>query len=196
MSDVKFLEGPGSDKDTKKTNKTLSYIIEGAILVLALLLGLMIRWSWLETAIVTSDSMLPTLKRDDRLLVDHRTALRGTWRRGDIVIFEPPDSWEDQGETYIKRVIGLPGETVGIRGNTVFINGRQLQEPYIKADPEARVAGAITLKPGHYWVMGDNRGNSFDSRSGGPLPTSSIRGRVTYRLGPLGRTGRLAKPDY
>ncbi|MDF2439367.1 MAG: Signal peptidase peptidase, partial [Abditibacteriota bacterium] len=118
MSDVKFLDGPGTgdghssseaghaDSPNTKApkNKTLTIIIEGTIVLLACVLGLVIRLAVYETAIVTSDSMLPTLKRSDRLLVDHRSSLHGQWERGDIVIFEPPTSWQDENmvDSYIK----------------------------------------------------------------------------------------------
>jgi signal peptidase I len=198
MSDVKFIEGPESDHASggNKGNKTLTYAIEGAILVLALLLGLLIRFGVYETAIVTSDSMRPTLARNDRLLIDHRNSLHGKWQRGDMVIFEPPSSWSDESDTYIKRIVGLPGETVEIRGGQVWINGRQLQENYINGAPEPEHLQPFQLPPGQYWVMGDNRNNSFDSRRAGPLPDASILGRAVYRLGPLGRTGGLPAPSY
>lgn len=202
MSDVKFIEGPGSEGASNLSakapkNKTLSYAIEGAILVLALVLGLMIRLGVYETAIVTSDSMLPALERGDRLLIDHRSSLRGQWKRGDIVIFEPPAAWSDETDTYIKRVIGLPGETVQVLYGQVKINNKPLTETYRKDAPQADDSTLpVTLKSGEYWVMGDNRENSFDSRRGGPLPEAVISGRAVYRLGPFGRSGGMNAPKY
>jgi signal peptidase I len=203
MGDIKFLDGPGAEPENAagsgtapKTNKTLTCAIEAAILVLALMLGLFIRFYVYETAIVTSDSMLPTLKRNDRLLVDHRQSLRGRWQRGDVVIFEPPETWEDAGDTFVKRIIGLPGETVEIRGSEVLVNNQVLKEDYLLDTPEPQIMPPLLLPPGQYWVMGDNRNNSADSRRSGPLPEAALRGRVVYLLGPFGRTGGLPAAKY
>lgn len=200
MSVVKFIGAPEADDkagpSTPKApkNKTLTYIIEGAIVLLACVLGLVIRLAVYETAIVTSDSMLPALARSDRLLVDHRSSLSGKWKRGDIIIFEPPVSWQDENltDSYIKRVVGLPGETVQVLYGRVLINNKPLAEPYRKdAAREDDSTLPVMLARGQYWVMGDNRENSFDSRMAGPLPNEAINGRAVYRLGPFGRTGSL-----
>jgi signal peptidase I len=181
----------------KNKPSTLTYIIEGAILVLALLLGLAIREGVYETSIVISRSMEPTLLVGDRLLIDHRTSLHGGWRRGDIVLFVPPASWQDeQQESYLKRVIGLPGETIETGPAGVTINGQALREEYTISAPPDESPIRITLGAGQYFMMGDNRANSADSRKYGPVSDVDIRGRALWRLGPLGRTGKLPKPSY
>jgi signal peptidase I len=206
MSGVTFLDGPNSESEpngsssksgqTAPANKRIGCLIEGVILVMAVALGLLIRFGWLETAIVTSDSMLPTLRRDDRLLVDHRASLHGTWERGDIVVFDAPDSWEGEGETWVKRIIGLPGDTLWLRDGQVWINNVALPENYLNGAPSPETTMPVTLKPDEYFLLGDNRDNSQDSRVHGPLPEASIRGRVTRLLGPWGRGGALAEPGY
>jgi signal peptidase I len=169
-------------------------ILEISILLLAFALAALIRLAWLETAVVTSGSMLPTLKVGDRVLVDHRASLRGTWARGDVVLFDSPETWAGTGEPLVKRVAGLPGETVALQNGALTVNGKTVAEPYLPgasnaADmpPELANTTPQVLAPGQYWVLGDNRANSDDSRANGPLPVEAIRGRVLRVLYPLGR---------
>jgi signal peptidase I len=190
-----------SNDASNPKSKTLTYILEGVILVMALLLGLAIRFWVYETGIVVSASMEPALQIDDRVLIDHRASLSGTWQRGDIVFFKPPPSWtggetEDTGELLVKRVVGLPGETVASSGGQIWINGAPLQEPYLnsKADRDTPPI-SVVLAGDQYFVAGDNRDNSEDSRTFGPIPNSAIHGRAVRILWPLGR-GSLSLPDY
>jgi signal peptidase I len=183
-------------------NPWIGRALEGAILIVALLLGLLVRFAWLETAVVTSGSMQPTLLVGDRLLIDHRQSLRGQWKRGDIVLFDAPENWSGAGDTLVKRVVGLPGETVAIVADRVFINNAPLQETYLPVHSAPEFSNiepvslpAQTLGPGHFWVMGDNRSNSDDSRSNGPLESSFIRGRATRILTPWNRKGPLSSGE-
>ena len=171
----------------------ITRIIEGAILLLAVAFGLTIRYAVYETAIVISSSMEPTLGINDRIVVDHRESLKGHWRRGDIVFFHPPEEWGGEEDTLAKRVIGLPGETVRIEPTRVLVDGKELPEPYIrKREPDA--TRDFRLKPDEYFVMGDNRDRSDDSRENGPVPNERIRGRAVFRLAP--GFGKLPHPEY
>jgi signal peptidase I len=100
-------------------------------------------------------------------------------RRGDIVVFEYP---RDTSRDFIKRVIGLPGETVEIRNNQVFINGRPLDEPYLSPPARTQMGNMapVVVPADAVFVMGDNRGNSSDSRSWGALPLDKIVGRAWF----------------
>ena len=176
----------------------LGRVLEFGILVLGIGLVMLIRLAWLETAIVTSGSMEPTLRVGDRLLVDHRASLQGSWARGDVVLFDAPAGWSGEGETLVKRVVALPGDTVEVRDGGVVLNGAPVSEPYLSktappgdAAPETLNSELRKLAAGEYWVMGDNRWNSDDSRSNGPLPSEAIRGRLLRILLPLSRAQAL-----
>ncbi len=135
--------------------------------------------------LVRGDSMLPTFINKDYLIVDELTYRFSEPKRGDVIIFRMPDSKEKK--FLVKRIIGLPGETVTFNGNSVSIknaenpNGKDLVEPYIT--PGSFSTGSeVTLDDQSYFVMGDNRPNSYDSRSWGPLNRSYIVGRTFLRL--------------
>lgn len=184
-------------KDEKSGSKWVAYLIEGSIVLLALLLGLLIRAGVYETVVIPSGSMEPTLAIGDRLLVDHRTSLHGHWKRGDMITFDPPESWQDPDkDLLIKRIIGLPGETIDIQGGLVSVNGQAVQEDYIKEPMQPDDPVRFSLGQGEYFVMGDNRNNSGDSRENGPVQEKDIRGRAVWRLAPLSRMGGLPHPKY
>jgi signal peptidase I len=190
MAEIKILEESVEDAPPPKW---LSRGIEGAILAAALFLVLFLRLNVWELVVVTSNSMQPALTRGDRVLVYHRAALKNHWRRADIVISPAPPAWGDATEVLIKRIIGLPGETVQVYGGQVFINQRPLQESYIK-EPMLRRENfrPIRLGPHEYFLMGDNRNNSEDSRDHGPVESRFLHGRALRLLWPLSRAGVLS----
>ena len=133
-----------------------------------------------QTVGVVGEGMSPALKDGDRVFVSRRV---GELRRGDIVIFYHP---LDSSKSYIKRVVGLPGETLALRAGKTFVNGVPLEEPYL--DPRLNEApddyGPVRVGAGEYFLMGDNRDNSADSRHLGPVRESRIYGRVVGRYWP------------
>lgn len=179
---------PDGDSGSHGGAKWLSWLIEIAIIVVVLMLAVLVRHSIYDIAIVTSRSMEPTLTIGDRVVFDHRQSLYGQWQRGDIVFFDPPESWRsDDPSVLVKRVIGLPGETIEVRQGKVFVNDGE-----IKADTQEDAGDNIPsfkLAEDQYFVMGDNRRNSADSRVNGPITKGDIRGRATLRLWPS--PGRL-----
>jgi signal peptidase I len=166
------------------------------IISLALGVALLVRHFVVQTFSIPSPSMYPTLKVKDRLLVEKLAYQYRDVRRGEIIVFKTPKSVQvrnnDKIEDFVKRVVGLPGETVEIKSNVVLINGKPLNEPYL---PKGTVTGndqRIVIPIDEYFVMGDNRGDSFDSRGWGTVPRSMIVGRVLFRVYPLTRMGSVS----
>lgn len=149
-------------------------------------------------------SMEQTFEPGDYVLVDKLSVRWGGYSRGDVVVFQPPASWDDAKDPYIKRVIGEPGDTVEIRDDgLVWVNGVALDEPYLYADadgsPEPTDANGETswvVPEGELLVMGDHRQSSADSRVFGPIPISSVIGRGAIRYWPLGKLGFITPPVY
>jgi signal peptidase I len=122
---------------------------------------------------IDGSSMEPNLHHAERVIVDKVSYLLGQPQRGDIVVF----ALEGQPKDYIKRVIGLPGETIEMSGGSIYIGGQLLEEPYVLPSPGGGFP-ARKLGEGEYFVLGDNRGNSSDSRSFGPIRLSNVVGRA------------------
>lgn len=158
------------------------------ILVIAVVFGILVRTFVFQSFYIPSGSMIPTLKVGNRVLVNELSYDFHPIHRGDVIVFRtPPD---DRGNPVIKdlvkRVVGLPGDTVSSANGKLEINGKPLSEPYLP--PGTVTSGVPTEKipPGELWVMGDNRQNSEDSRFFGPISEKLIVGRVSIRYWPLG----------
>lgn len=174
----------------KKRRKSLTREYVEAI-VIAILLALVIRTFVVQAFTIPSGSMVPTLLVGDYILVnkfifgaevpftDLRLPGLRQPRRGDIVVFKYP--WDEKRD-FIKRVVGVPGDEVYIKGRTVYINGKPLEEPYATFNDAAPSAGAEygprAVPPESFFVMGDNRDNSQDSRYWGVLKRDKIRGKA------------------
>ncbi len=145
-----------------------------------------------EPRYVASGSMLPTLHINDRLMVDKLSYRWSNPERGDIVVFSPTEKLKQQNvkDTLIKRVIGLPGEKVQIKGGRVYINDRLLREKYI-AEELTYQWGPVTVPPNSYLVMGDNRDNSYDGRYWGFVPRENIIGKAVIRFWSPERLGTI-----
>ena len=188
---VAATDGSNDESGSHKGAKWLSWLIEISIIVVVVLLAFLVRSGLYDVAIITSRSMEPTLKVGDRLIFDHRKSLYGQWKRSDIVFFDPPESWRtDDPSVLVKRIVGLPGETIAVRQGRVFVNEQEIKE----GAQEDAGDNLLPLKLGdnQYFVMGDNRVNSSDSRANGPISKDDIRGRATMRLWPS--PGRLPQP--
>jgi signal peptidase I len=157
-----------------------------AVLLVAVLGSFLIRVYVIQTFLVPSGSMLPTLQIGDRLIVDKIPGLAHSIHRGDIIVFHrAPDDDDPQYPILVKRVIGLPGETISSKGDTIYIDGRAIAEPWLAAIAKtpgcAQPAFDISttrIPQGQYFVMGDCRNNSSDSRFWGTVPVQNIIGRV------------------
>jgi signal peptidase I len=137
--------------------------------------------------------MEPTLQIGDRLIVNKLSVDFGTIHRGDIVVFKAPPS-ENCGvkvADLVKRVIGVPGDHLTSKGNTIYVNGKPLKEPWTHTEPLGPAIGKVTVSANHYFMMGDNHSDSCDSRSWGTVPRSDIIGKAFVRIWPLSRIGFL-----
>jgi signal peptidase I len=142
---------------------------------------------------VDGDSMQPLLRDADRILIAKLAVRRGDVERFDVVVFYRPDEPE---KSLIKRVIGLPGEIVELRDGEVYVNDQPLKQPFYGDDDGGRSRALQDLKPlliprGHYFVLGDNRPVSLDSRHFGPVPEKYIFGKAVYRYWPFADLGRF-----
>jgi signal peptidase I len=174
----------------------------------AIVIAFVIKTFVAQAFYIPSGSMMPQLEVGDRVVVSKLAYRLHDPRRGDIVVFDAPvqaDTGDDppvyerivngilesiglrtpSTEEYIKRVIGLPGETVEGRDGRVYVNGRELVEPYLPQGPTTRDFEPVTLVDGELWVMGDNRENSSDSRVFGAIDESTVVGRAFVKVWPL-----------
>jgi signal peptidase I len=162
-----------------------------------LLLFLMAVYALLEMAVprsvVLQISMNPTLSEGQRLLISRVSYLFSEPERGNIVVFETPDEQTDSA-TLIKRLIGLPGEMLEFRSQNVYINGVQLDEPYLNEAclPTNCEDGEWQIGADEYFMMGDNRNHSRDSRAFGPVTRDHLVGRALVRWWPPAVIGFLA----
>lgn len=163
------------------------------VLAVALVSFFLIRTLIVQPFVVNGPSMEPTFYSDQYVLVDEITYRFREPERGEIIVFRNP---RNEAEFYIKRIIGLPGETVAITDNGIEINREKLNESYINVKNGMMGQNNFILKDGEYFVMGDNRLQSFDSRSWGPLGRKEIIGMVRLRFFPLRTLTILEDPSY
>ena len=172
-----------------------------AVLVVALVLAFGVRAYVAQMFYIPSGSMLPTLQIGDRIVVDKLSYHLHDIHRGDVVVFRRPPLEHADYSDLVKRVIGLPGDTVASVGGRVFIDGKPLAEPWLPhpepvTDPSPvpqpfSLDHPYTVPAGEYFVMGDNRTNSEDSRYFGPIPASLVVGKMAFVVWPLDDTGWL-----
>jgi len=177
---------PVHDTEPHKRNSVRSAVEWVVIVVAALLAALLIKTFLLQAFYIPSDSMNPTLVQRDRVLVNKLSYHFHDVHRGDIVVFKrPPGENDPKIKDLIKRVIGLPGDTIEGRNGQILIDGRTLNEPYVAKNSPMSDFSARKVPSGHFFVMGDNRGNSKDSRVFGPIAKSLIVGRAFIRVWPI-----------
>lgn len=164
----------------------------GAVVVGALLAALLIKTFLFQAFYIPSESMVPTLEKGDRVLVNKLAYDFGEIERGDIVVFrKPPGAPSSNVDDFIKRVVGLPGDTIEARDGTVFVNGIRLDEDYLDASTRTDRLRVTEIGEGQIFVMGDNRENSADSRVFGPIDVDLIVGEAFLRVWPPSRMGGL-----
>jgi signal peptidase I len=157
-----------------------------------LLLGT--RWLVAEPRYIPAESMAPTLEANDRIIVEKTSYWFGLPQRGDIILFWPTErlkqKYPEIKDAFIKRVIGLPGDKVEIKNRMVYINDQPLREEYLAEQPNEDW-GPEVVPAVSYFVLGDNRNNSFDSRYWGFVPRENIIGRAAFRFWPTDRVGQI-----
>lgn len=154
----------------------------------------LIRTFAVQTFFIPSTSMMPTLHIGDRILVNKLSVEFGTINTGDIIVFKAPPTEHCNSEDavdLVKRVIGLPGQHVTSQGNTVYVNGKALKEAWTYWPKIGTPIGNVTVPKNSYFVMGDWRSNSCDSRFWGSVPRSDIIGKAFVRIWPPSRLGFL-----
>ena len=149
-------------------------------LVLALTIFLVVHFT-LESRQVDGDCMIPNLETGQRVLVCKGAYWFGDPHRGDVIVFRKPGEPE---RVLIKRIIGMPGDRLEIKGGQVYIGDELLEEPYV-IEPTSSDYSSIEIPTGHYFVMGDNRDYSSDSRSWGTMPRENIIGKAWLCYWPL-----------
>jgi len=184
--------GPGRspekrDRAPRKGGGLLEFLVI-LLVAFALVFGV-VRPFILEAFYIPSESMEPTLDVGERVFVNKFVYRFSEPERGDIIVFR---STEGGNEDLIKRVVGLPGDTIEVRDGVLFVNGEHREEPYLnKQFPDSGSYGPITVPPNHLFMMGDNRANSRDSRFFGPLPFENIEGEAFVSFWPPSRVGFL-----
>jgi signal peptidase I len=176
-------------KSESKGSRILANLAGGAFAVLTCVLVLFLRPLVLDSAVITSDSMVPTLQVGEHLFSDRLTYKRRDPHYGEIVTFALPSREAGAPEDIlVKRLIGLPGDTILVKDGAVYRNNQRLNEPYIR-EPIQYAFSAVKVPPGKLFVLGDNRNVSDDSHIWGFLDRSRLIGRVTIRFWPLSRMG-------
>ena len=179
--------------NAKKRSGVAREIVE--TIILTLLVFLVLRFA-VQNYRVDGQSMEPSLHDQEYILVDKAAYLFHPPERGDIIVFEYPF---DPQVDYIKRIIAIPGDTISVVGETVAVDGVNLNEPYINKDDLFNPFGPIknlVVKSGEYFVMGDNRGNSSDSREWGFVPRQNIIGKAALTYWPFGENNFGLLPNF
>jgi len=201
-ADQRDRASDGGEGSTPGPAKGRGYraLIEWTVILMAVLLcTVVLRTYVVQSFYIPSGSMLPTLQVGDRIIVNKMSYRIHDVHRGDIVVFARPPLEDQAYSDLVKRVIGMPGETISSRNGAVYINGTRLNEPWLPpgptsdtgalpggdAHPQFDLPGPVKIPAGEYFVMGDDRTDSEDSRFFGPIAKSLIVGRAVAVVWPF-----------
>jgi signal peptidase I len=201
-ADGDVVEPDGADEAPEGTKSSARNTMEWVLVIAgAIVIAVVIRTFVFQTFWIPSPSMSTTLVENDRVLVNKVSYKLHDVHRGDVIVFErPPSEPESVVKDLIKRVVGLPGETVTLKDGKVRIDGKVLKEPYTNGqdtvpcaggDPAFDTAEGLKVPEGHVLVMGDNRTNSHDGRCFGPIDEDLIVGRAFFIIWPPSKVGGL-----
>ena len=186
LSNLEVESSPAEDKQPSAAWVLFRELLE--TIVLSLIIFLLIR-QVIQNYRIESHSMQPNFYEGEFILVNKLAFKLGEPTRGEVIVFHNPNNPD---EDYIKRVIGLPGDTVEIHEQTVYVNGDIFAEPYpINPFRPGENYGPAVIPPNQLFVMGDNRGNSSDSRRIGPIPEELVVGQAWLRVWPMDRWGLI-----
>lgn len=186
----------GTAAPQKEETSVVRWLVETALLVLlAFALAQGIKAFVVQPFIIPTGSMQPTIELRNYVLAEKLSyRFSGPPKVGDIVVFNNP-THDPAAPILIKRLIATGGQTVDLKDGKVVVDGKTLDEPYTHGKPSYPLNPAIeypyTLPPGTYWMMGDNRTNSGDSREFGPVPASEVIGHAVWIYWPLSQFGQL-----
>ena len=183
-----FFKNPVVQREAKEWTHSI---------VIALVMTLILRTYVVQAYKIPSGSMRPTLMEGDKLFVSKFTYRFGVPKRGDIVVFKYP---VDPKKDFIKRLVGLPGDTVEIRDGKIYVDGKALEDPdnfgkfyYYNHEPYGGPGDKIKVPENFYYVLGDNSANSQDSRFWGFVPKKNVEGKAIFRWWPPQRMGILSE---
>jgi signal peptidase I len=183
---------PLSSGQSRRSRSGRAALEWGILLVAALVIAIVIRTFVFQAFYIPSESMVPTLKIGDRVLVNKLSYKLHDPRRGDIVVFKaPPAAATADIKDLVKRLVGLPGDSIEGKDGKIYINGRALSEPYLPKGTQSRTFGPQKVPPNSYFMLGDNRQYSKDSTFFGPIKRSDFIGRVFMRIWPASHLGFL-----
>ena len=182
----------GEDDRSRMSRSTRSAIEWVAVIVGALVVALVVKTFLIQAFYIPSESMVPTLKVQDRVLVNKLSYEFGDISRGDIVVFDRPGGAGPDGiAELIKRVIAVEGDTVEGRDDRVYVNGQPLAEDYLPPGTTTSDFGPEEVPADHVWVMGDNRSASDDSRRFKAISEDDVVGRAFVTIWPISELGLL-----
>lgn len=180
------------DNAQEKTNTVSGkgYLIRDILesVAIAVVLAVIIKVFLFQNFVIPSGSMEPTLFKGDMLYVSKISYRFSEPVRGDIVVFKYP---LDPKRDFVKRIMGMPGETLEIKNSVVHINGQPVSEPFLRKGLKSPDFGPVKINEGQYFMMGDNRDNSSDSRVWGTVPRKNFVGKAVFIYWPPGRIGAL-----
>ncbi len=187
-------ESGGGGASARRMKHRRRVVAEWIIIVIAaVLVSFLMRTYVVQTFYIPSASMEPTLQIGDRIIVSKLSVDFGTIHQGDILVFKAPPA-EHCGEVVtdlVKRVIGLPGDHLTSKGNTIYDNGLAVKETWTHSEPLGTSIGNVIVPPNAYFMMGDNHADSCDSRMWGSVPKADVIGKVFLRIWPVSRIGFL-----
>jgi signal peptidase I len=180
---------PSGGRSRERGGSPLASVVEIVVIVCAaLVLALLIQRFAVKSFWIPSGSMEPTLTQGDRVLVSRFSYWFSEPKPGDVVVFRPPSA---PTEEYIKRVVAVGGDTVEVRDGRLIVDGVVRDEAYLKDAVMAGQFKPVTVPPGSFFVMGDNRNDSGDSRMFGPVAGTAILGKAFFTYWPLNRLHTL-----